>query len=51
MLGKNPDYKIVDVDVLTYTWNLENLRSVSDNSNYTFIKADIRDRKKMDEIF
>jgi dTDP-glucose 4,6-dehydratase len=37
--------------VLTYAGNLENLKDISDNQNYTFIKADIRDREKMDEIF
>ena len=51
MLKKHPDYKIVNVDALTYAGNLENLKDISDNENYTFIKADIRDRNKMDEIF
>ncbi|PQQ67148.1 dTDP-glucose 4,6-dehydratase [Acetivibrio saccincola] len=51
MLKKHPDYKIINVDALTYAGNLENLKDISDNKNYTFIKADIRDRKKMDEIF
>ena len=51
MLKKHPDYKIVNVDALTYAGNLENLKDISDNENYTFYKADIRDRNKMDEIF
>jgi len=51
MLKTHPDYKIINVDVLTYAGNLENLKDISDNQNYTFIKADIRDRAKMDEIF
>ena len=51
MLKKHPDYKIVNADALTYAGNLENLKDISDNENYTFIKADIRDRNKMDEIF
>jgi len=51
MLNKHQDYKIINVDALTYAGNLENLKDISDNSNYTFIKADIRDRVKMDEIF
>jgi len=51
MLKTHPDYKIINVDALTYVGNLENLRDISDNSNYIFIKADIRDKKKMNEIF
>jgi len=51
MLKWHPDYKIINVDALTYAGNLENLKAVEDNPNYTFIKADIRDRKKIDEIF
>lgn len=51
MLKKHPEYKIINVDALTYAGNLENLKDVSDNPNYTFIKANIRDRKRIDEIF
>ena len=51
MLEKHPNYKIFNVDALTYAGNLENLKDISDNSNYTFIKADIRDRRKIEEIF
>lgn len=51
MLDRHPDYKIINIDVLTYAGNLETLKSVSDSPNYIFIKADIRDREKIDEIF
>lgn len=51
MLAEHPDYKIVNVDRLTYAGNLDNLRKVEDNPHYAFIKADIRDRKAMEEIF
>lgn len=51
MLKKYPDYKIINIDVLTYAGNLENLKEIQDYPNYTFIRADIRDRVKMDEIF
>lgn len=51
MLGKHPDYRIINVDALTYAGNLENLKDVMDNPNHVFIRADIRDRAKMDEIF
>lgn len=51
MLNKHSDYKIINVDALTYAGNLENLKDISDNPNHTFIKADIRERGKMEEIF
>lgn len=51
MLKTHPDYKIVNVDALTYAGNLENLMSVNDINNYTFIKADIRNRNRIEEIF
>jgi dTDP-glucose 4,6-dehydratase len=51
MLKVHPDYKIINVDSLTYAGNLENLQDISHNENYTFIKADIRDRSKVNGIF
>jgi dTDP-glucose 4,6-dehydratase len=41
MLDKYPDYEIVNLDALTYCGNLENLKEIEDNPNYTFIKGDI----------
>jgi dTDP-glucose 4,6-dehydratase len=51
ILGKHPDYKIINLDMLTYASNLENLKDISDNNNYLFIKADIRDREVINNIF
>lgn len=51
MLDRHPDYKIINIDALTYAGNLENLKGVANNPNYTFVRADIRDRAKIDEIF
>mgnify|MGYP000935953516 CR=1 FL=1 len=45
------DYKIVNLDLLTYAGNLENLKDVADNKNYHFIKGDICDRDLVDRIF
>lgn len=45
MMEKYPDYKIVNLDKLTYAGNLENLKSVENNPNYNFIKGDICDRE------
>lgn len=44
MMEKYPDYKIVNLDKLTYAGNLENLISLKDNPNYTFVQGDICDR-------
>ena len=44
-------YSIVNVDALTYAACLSNIASVSDNPNYSFEHADIRDRNVLDSIF
>ena len=51
MLEEYPTYRIINVDLLTYAGNLDNLSDIIDNDNYIFIKADIRDRKKLNDIF
>lgn len=48
---KYPDYKIVNVDSLTYAGNLENIQDVENLSNYTFVKGDICDLALMRRIF
>jgi len=51
MREKHPDYKIVNVDNLTYAGNLENLKEIKEDDQYIFIKADIRDRPCMEAVF
>ncbi|WP_434655862.1 dTDP-glucose 4,6-dehydratase [Thermoanaerobacterium thermosaccharolyticum] len=51
MLSKHNDIKIINLDKLTYAGNLENLKDVEDNPNYTFIKGDICDKEVVEEIF
>ena len=51
ILGKYPNYKIINIDKLTYCGNLENLEKVEDHEKYKFIKCDICDKEKIDEIF
>jgi dTDP-glucose 4,6-dehydratase len=46
-----PEYSIVNLDVLTYAGNLENLRDVEHAPNYHFVRADIRDAQALTEIF
>lgn len=40
---KYPDYKIVNLDALTYAGNLDNLKAQEENKNYTFVQGDIGD--------
>ncbi|MDR7130143.1 dTDP-glucose 4,6-dehydratase [Algoriphagus sp. 4150] len=47
---KYPEYKIVNLDALTYAGNLENLKSVEGASNYIFEKADIQDADALTAI-
>jgi dTDP-glucose 4,6-dehydratase len=42
-VNKYPDYNIINLDLLTYAGNLENLRDVENCPNYKFVKADICD--------
>ncbi len=51
ILGKYPHYKIVNLDKLTYCGNLDNLKKVENDPRYKFIKGDICDKEKVDEIF
>lgn len=46
-----PEHKIVNVDALTYAGNLESLSDIPSDDGYCFIRADIRDRAKMEEVF
>lgn len=49
MLKSHPDYKIINFDCLTYAGNIENLDDIKDNPNYSFVKADICDKKAVDK--
>lgn len=51
LVNKYPDYQIVNLDVLTYAGNLENLKDIDSKSNYTFIKGDITDLSFVTELF
>ena len=49
-VSKYPDYRIVNLDKLTYAGNPANLKDVEDKPNYTFVRADICDFERMQEI-
>ncbi|MDE6179300.1 MAG: dTDP-glucose 4,6-dehydratase, partial [Duncaniella sp.] len=49
-VNKYPDYRIFNLDLLTYAGNLANLKDIEDRPNYTFVKADIADLGEMRRI-
>ncbi len=51
LVRKYPEYRIVNLDALTYAGNLENLKDVEGCPNYVFVKGDICDHKAVSEIF
>ena len=42
-VNKYPDYRIINLDKLTYAGNLANLKDIEDRPNYRFVKMDICD--------
>jgi|SRR5436190_2946249 len=48
---KYSDYKIINLDALTYAGNLENLRDIENERNYTFEKANILNADELQNIF
>ena len=51
LVNKYPDYHIINMDVLTYAGNLENLNDIENKENYTFVKCDICDVEKVNQVF
>jgi len=51
MVNKYPDYKIVNLDKLTYAGNLANLTDIENNANYEFVKGDIVDADFINDLF
>jgi len=51
IINNHPDWRVVNLDKLTYAGNLENLREIERHPNYRFIKGDIADVKTVEELF
>lgn len=51
MLKKYKDIKIINLDALTYAGNLKNLVSVEDDPRYQFVQMDVREAKKINQLF
>jgi dTDP-glucose 4,6-dehydratase len=50
MLNKYKDYKIVNLDKLTYAGNLENIRDLEANRRHSFVKGDICDLRLVEKL-
>ncbi|MDR7208996.1 dTDP-glucose 4,6-dehydratase [Flavobacterium piscis] len=50
-VNKYPEYHIYNLDALTYAGNLENIKDIENQPNYTFIKGDIVDETFIKELF
>ncbi|MBL7859869.1 MAG: dTDP-glucose 4,6-dehydratase [Cyclobacteriaceae bacterium] len=50
-LEKNKDYYVINLDLLTYAGNSDNLKEVEGNARYTFVKGDICDRALVESLF
>ena len=51
LLKERPEWRVVNVDVLTYAANPSTIKEELGNPNYTFYKTDIRDREAIFSIF
>jgi dTDP-glucose 4,6-dehydratase len=51
LVNKYPTYHIINMDLLTYAGNLENLKDIEYKENYSFVKCDICDFKKVKKVF
>ena len=51
LVNENKDYKVVNLDLLTYAGELSNLSEIEENTRYTFIKGDICDRELVEKLF
>jgi dTDP-glucose 4,6-dehydratase len=51
LLIKDTNYRILNIDKLTYAGNLDSLAEVADNPRYRFEKTDIGDRKSLERLF
>jgi dTDP-D-glucose 4,6-dehydratase len=50
ILNKYPNYEVVNLDLLTYAGNLENLKDAQENPNYRFVKGDIADKNLANDL-
>jgi dTDP-glucose 4,6-dehydratase len=50
-IENNPEYNLINLDLLTYAGDLNNLKEIENHERYTFVKGDICDRTFIEELF
>lgn len=50
IMNKYPDYKIINLDLLTYAGNIDNLNDIKNNPNYSFVQGNICDKRIVSEL-
>src|SRR3989338_2240979 len=50
LLGKDPDCHVTNLDKLTYCGNLENLADIENMPNYRFVRGDVTEVKRVEEV-
>lgn len=50
-LEAHPDYRVINLDALTYAGDLSNLKEIKDHSRHVFVKGDILDRPLLENLF
>jgi len=50
ILNTYPDYRVINLDILGYAGNLDNLTDVEDNPNYSFVQGNICDKKLVPQL-
>jgi len=50
ILGAHRDYRVTNLDKLTYCGNLENLKDIADDKRYAFVKGDIADKRIVERL-
>lgn len=50
ILTQHPDYKVINLDALTYAGNIENLDDIKSNSNYKFVHGNICDKDLVNDL-
>lgn len=50
LIEKYPNHEIVNIDKLTYAGNIENLRDIENHKNYSFVKGDICEKDKVEDL-
>ncbi len=51
LVNKYSNYRIINMDLLTYAGNLENLKDIEDKNNYIFVKCDISNLENLKQVF